>query len=552
MRTRADERRYAAGRFAPTGVVDHLGAKAIRGWIHVDPGLGVQKVGLYIHGVEATTVTAMPASGARTGNRQIRTFNFTLYDFWKYTERSSHITVRVNGHPLPIAGHGMYYPPLNNGGRPLAELREKLAEGWIFTSDGKFRLNKNSDRAWQDNVLALYRGVYDEVHSTTGYEPFFVYGSLLGAVREKGFIGHDFDVDCAYVSMKPTGEEAAAEVLALGYQLLEAGYHVEARVVCLHVYEPKQPDTRIDLFHLYFDPETTDLRFAWGVAGEKRFTRDLWQGVEEVPFADTTTRIPRNAEALVETIYGPTWRTPNAGFTWDGNRRHRAMETRIDADACEALNWESYYAHGERRGPSAFAERLLATGSDPALEFALPTRVLDLGCGDGRDAVAFAAAGHTVHGLDLSPRAVGAAEQRNAELPEQERPTYARCDLGRSDELRTVFTARAGTEAILFYGRFLLHALTEDTAQVLLDAIFEHATEGDVVAFEFRTTDDAKLHKARWLPIRRYLDADELGAELAAHGFTELLAERGTGLAKQDTEDPFVARVVARRGPSTG
>ena len=533
--------RHASGRVETPGVVEHLSGRAIRGWIDVDAAAPVHKVGLYIDEVMATSVTAMPIRGERNTRRQIRTFNFTLHDLWKYTTRTSRITVRVNGHHVPFAGHGMYYAPVNDGELSLGELGEQQAKGWIFTSDGKFRLNKNSDHQWQADVMSLYHRVFDVVHGQTGYETFLVYGSLLGAVRDNGFIGHDFDVDTAYVSAKETGEQAAEEALVLGRQLLASGLMVEARVVCLHVYDPEKPDVRIDLFHLYWHPETDALRFAWGLAGKRRFSRDMWQGVEEIPFAGTTARIPRNAQALVEAIYGATWRIPNAGFTWEGNRNKRAVEARIDATRGEELNWDSYYTFATPRDASSFAAQLLDGAG-------LPRAIVDLGCGDGRDSLAFARGGHAVLGLDRSSRAIELAKRHAEDLPGELRPAYSRCNFADAGELAAALTgARNGDEPLAFYGRFLLHALPEPTARTLLDTVYAAARPGDRLLLEFRTTDDAKLTKTRWLPFRRFVDADALLDELGAQHFDEIETQRGTGLAPQDREDPFIARICATR-----
>ena len=78
---------------------------------------------------------------------------------------------------------------------------------------------------------------------------------------------------------------------------------------------------------------------------------------------------------------------------------------RIPPEIYGPINWEDHYARIEFAEPSAFATALLARAD-------LPSRVVDLGTGCGRDAIAFAASGRTVLGLDRSARAIDRARAR--------------------------------------------------------------------------------------------------------------------------------------------
>jgi hypothetical protein len=535
-------RRLATGRrpgVAVPGVVEHLDGRSITGWIEVPKGAPTVRVGLYIGEFEATTVATVPMEGRRS-DAEIRSFRFPLFDFWNYTRTTDRITVRVNGRLLPFAARGMYYRPRKDGAQPLARLRRKLDDGWVFASNGRLLLSKRRDTEWQAAVMSLYAGVHAAVKEAKGYDPFFIYGSLLGAVRDNNFIGHDFDFDCAYVSSLRRGEDVAREAAEVARVLVDKGLRVETRVVTLHIYRPENPKVRIDLFHLYFD-DSDALRFSWGVAGEPDFTREMWQGVRELPFAGSVGRIPINAEALVETMYGASWRTPDAGFTWTGNRRKQAREARIPGPLCDQVNWESYYAGAARSGPSSFADIL--TGQP-----GLPATVLDLGCGDGRDTLAFARTGRRAVGVDASEYAAAAATDQAAALPAPARPRFLRLDLGDAAALRAAIDElRAdGGEPILFYGRFLLHALRPHTEATLLATIADAARAGDVLALEFRTLEDQELPKNRTLPYRRFIDLPAVQADLAGRGFAIVEVKDGTGLSPEGAEDPHLGRIIAR------
>ncbi|WP_327293069.1 class I SAM-dependent methyltransferase [Streptomyces sp. NBC_01198] len=80
-----------------------------------------------------------------------------------------------------------------------------------------------------------------------------------------------------------------------------------------------------------------------------------------------------------------------------------------------AALWDGFYADRARAVPFFVAkpDESLAGYLDQGL--ILPGRALDLGCGPGRNALFLASRGFEVDGLDLSPAAVGWAEDRARE-----------------------------------------------------------------------------------------------------------------------------------------
>ena len=180
-----------------------------------------------------------------------------------------------------------------------------------------------------------------------------MYGSLLGAVRDHNFIGHDFDFDAGYVSRHRDSAKVGAEVAEIALALLERGFRVESRVVCLYVFDDLSGPERIDIFQLFFD-EAGVLQFPWGIAGTTPFRIEQWQGTREIEFARTTGLIPHHAEAMVETMYGPNWRIPNPGFAWARDRKSKSPGGRVPPKAGSLVNWMSYWAHNSFAEPSTF------------------------------------------------------------------------------------------------------------------------------------------------------------------------------------------------------
>src|SRR5690606_12105054 len=119
---------------------------------------------------------------------------------------------------------------------------------------------------WQAKVIGLYQRVCEVVNERHGFRPFVIYGTLLGQVREGGFIAHDDDFDVAFVAPGSTGREAAATMRDVAFTLIDAGLDVDPRNTALHIHDDDDPKLRIDLFHVYFD-QHGKLCLPFGCAG---------------------------------------------------------------------------------------------------------------------------------------------------------------------------------------------------------------------------------------------------------------------------------------------
>jgi hypothetical protein len=71
----------------------------------------------------------------------------------------------------------------------LLATREISRRGYLTDDKGRLQLSKKHDEAWQATVFDLYDRIGEVVRSRHDYDPFVVYGTLLGQVREGGFIG---------------------------------------------------------------------------------------------------------------------------------------------------------------------------------------------------------------------------------------------------------------------------------------------------------------------------------------------------------------------------
>lgn len=483
-----------------------------------------------------------PGDDRRNSSLDVRTFSFRVRGIWPYVRKTTRITVCANGRPLPIYGHGMHLHPPKRGAQSLQVLRARFDEGYVFAHTGKLQLSKKLDVAWQQRVMALYSRTRQIVNEEYGYDAFLAYGTLLGAVREGGYIGHDVDFDAAYVSRHTRGEEAAQELQQLGLTLVAHGLDVHCMGEALHIHHPEDPDARIDLFHTYFDAEG-HLAFPFGIAGSTEVRQEDWQGTREIDFPGGKGLVPVNAEQVVEHLYGADWRQPKPGFNWNLDRTRQATAGILSDEQQATVYWANFYSRTEYAEGSRFFEFV---NSFPGI----PSAVIDLGCGDGRDSRAFAAAGRTVLGVDQSDVGVEHARQQARSAGLEERARFAPCDVSDVDRLGELITChqQRAEGPVLFYMRFFLHSISEEVQETLLQVIREHSRAGDHLAAEFRTEDDAETTKVHGKHYRRFQSGELFGRRLTSDfGFTLLHEEEGTGLSPYRGEDPVLYRALARR-----
>jgi hypothetical protein len=321
---------------ALTGMVEQFDKKGIIGWVSGNTGDFPMKVSLCINGhIVHSTWANVDSELSTTGI--VRSFFIGTKGVWKYCKQNDRLTVRVGDKVLPINGVGAFKTPEEDGKSSFKALQNKLAKDYLFNRRGALQLSMKLDVNRQKQMLDLYNEVSSILKKKCDITPFLMYGSLLGQVREGGFIGHDDDFDIAYVSKHRKGADAAKELVKVAKTLQSGGMVVELRATAVHVHNKDNPKLRIDLFHLYFN-EDDELSFAFGVAGTKHFMKSDWGDLVKADFAGHPVMIPNNAEKLVECMYGESWRTPIAGFNWNHARTRRDDSSKVSVKTREKFN----------------------------------------------------------------------------------------------------------------------------------------------------------------------------------------------------------------------
>ncbi|MCW2812739.1 MAG: hypothetical protein JWN84_194 [Nocardioides sp.] len=542
-----------------SGIVEAFTEDEVRGWVSVPADSPPTEVELRLGSMTVTRTTATPDGAMSAGRkkpngsptpglpspqgdrrnsrRQIRTFTFAISQLWDFAPQGTPLRVVTGSQVLPIHGHGMFLRAPRSGSQTPLDLQERFDEGYLLGRTGVVQVSKGLDEVWQSAVGSLYESTRAVLAAEFGYDLFITYGTLLGAVREGGFLAHDNDYDASYVSSTTTGPEAADEVVEVAKVLIAAGYRVGAMAGGLHVIDPARPRHRIDIFHTYFDAEGV-LQHPFGYAGHRQVTTADWTGTREIEFVGRTASIPACAEELLATFYGDDWRLPKTAFKWNVERRGKDRTGVVTPSQLTEVYWADYYAHNGHAEASSFA-RFVDDRMGPG-----PATVVDIGCGDGRDSIFFATRGRQVLGLDRA----GVAIEHAREKAHQAGLVDARfevCDLADGAALAEVLSEQDGR--LVFYSRFVLHAIDAQTQAALQDAVDAQSRSGDLFVAEFRTDQDEERLKAHPKHFRRYQSAAGFLADLRRRGWAIDYDVESSGLAPWGDEDPVLCRAVARR-----
>ncbi len=197
--------------------------------------------------------------------------------------------------------------------------------------------------------------------------------------------------------------------------------------------------------------------------------------------------------------------------------------------------WNSFYNAVDRRLliPSQFATFVANECVDVA------DTIIDLGCGNGRDALFFSALGFKVIGVDASDKAIEFCRERS-----QNRSTFLCHDILDKDLLPALMKSCGDVNKLLIYSRFFLHAISETDELIFWSLVEKLCNRESLLAVEFRTNRDENLNKATGQHYRRFIKPFDLLQRANKAGFVcEYFAE-GFGFAKYKTDDAHVVRII--------
>lgn len=244
-----------------------------------------------------------------------------------------------------------------------------------------------------------------------GLEAFPAYGTLLGAVRDGAFIGHDSDADVGYVSRHTHPIDVIRESHRVQRAVQRRGYATSRHSGAAFKIDVPDADGSVrglDVFGGFF-------------AGDRlALMGEVWAPYRQewiFPLGTTTLEgrtfpAPAAPEHLLEAMYGPGWKVPDPAFKYEKDASaQRRFDRWFRGTRVNRPQWDHRYG----------LARLLPPYQPPhdisrVLHEAEPadTWVLDIGCGRGRDGRWLAKQGRPAVGLDFSEVAMSFIADRAA------------------------------------------------------------------------------------------------------------------------------------------
>jgi hypothetical protein len=309
-----------------------------------------------------------------------------------------------------------------------------------------------------EQIVEVTAQILEVMDRECGVQAWIAFGTLLGAAREGKVIGHDSDVDLAYLSDRRTPSEMATELYDVARTLRANGFNVQHKSASFITVVFKSSDGATASVDIYTCFHVRDLLYETATV-RAPVPRDAILPLRELEFEGRRLPAPADPDRMLAVSYGPRWRVPDPSFKHTpGSEITERFDGWFGSLMRNRRDWERQIAdlmEDERLGPSHAASWVAA-------RLAPGERVVEVGSGTGADALAIAAGGHEVLGLDYA---------RNAQVrPEREarrRGWPASFSAMNLYDLRDVLSRaalisryRAGPQAV--YARNLLEALDPD------------------------------------------------------------------------------------------
>lgn len=201
--------------------------------------------------------------------------------------------------------------------------------------------------------------------------------------------------------------------------------------------------------------------------------------------------------------------------------------------------WNEYYKKKlADKQPSLFAKYVMKE------YFHSGKKVLELGCGNGRDSLYFADNGMKVTSIDEAESAIYLLKQYS----NKENVSFIRDNFVETKLFLQKFD--------YIYSRFTMHAINDEEQSKVIKSVFVCLEEEGLFLIEARSVKDELYGQGKQMGrnafffnqhYRRFLVKNELIEELKKAGFEIVYEAEERNFAIHGEENPFIIRVVARK-----
>jgi hypothetical protein len=370
-------------------------------------------------------------------------------------------------------------------------------------------------------------------------DAYLCYGGLLGAARAGRIIGHDSDLDLAFLSRYTHPFDIIRETRAAQRTMVSLGWKVvrmSAANFKICVPLPSGKRAGVDVFGSFHVGD--HFHITGSLRG--RLERSAIVPFGEIDLEGVKFPAPADVPRFLELTYGPGWKVPDPAFHFDHPPANvRRMSQWFRGTRNRLPHWQEFY-----KGPHEKVPSMPSPFAQWAHERMGPgTSVVELGAGTGRDAVWFAQRGHPVLASDYCAGARQAVLATAGEAGV--RAPYRPINLESLHSSLVAATRLAhAPQPHHVYARGLLDALAPTGRMGLWRFCAIAGRRGGLTFLEFRTAASRRERTFFGRHQRTYADPDSIVAEIERHGGVVRDRVQGRGLAPLGEEDPIICRLV--------
>ena len=195
-------------------------------------------------------------------------------------------------------------------------------------------ISNRRNELFRSNALMLLKE-FDKCLNEIGVEYSMAYGSLLGAIREHGFIKHDLDLD-VFIWIDDFSEKIHEILLKNGFKL-EHRFLVENGELGREETYSKY-DVSIDIFYVY--PSSGNYPYAcsfypwgdavtWGQSMKKygkllaqKWDTPIGREFELVKFETMYVKVTKNYDEFLKFTYGDDYMIPNPNYHGEDSKHY--------------------------------------------------------------------------------------------------------------------------------------------------------------------------------------------------------------------------------------